>query len=290
MGDMTMAGEHEAFDVHEPPLLSLVLPVYNEHDRLPRTLRILCKYLSRRRIAAEIIVVDDGSADDTAALVQRRMLAWPALRLISTPHRGKGHAVRTGLLAAQGAYVCFCDADLSMPITELPKFLPPLRPDIAVAIASREAPGAHRYGEPVHRHLLGRVFNLLVRTLALPGIQDSQCGFKCFHGEVARQLAAAQTLDGWGFDVELLYLARRWGYGVVEIPVEWRYAPSSRVSPLRDSWRMARDVLAVRRNAQAGRYDKPAALPGRELAQVAPGERGADAARTPSAEAAVPPR
>src|SRR5260370_32370153 len=114
-GDMTMAGAHEALDIHEPPLLSLVLPVYNEHDRLPHSLRILRKYLHRQRIAVEIIVVDDGSTDDTAALVQRRVLVWPALRLISTPHRGKGHAVPTGLLAAQGAYVCFCDADLSMP-------------------------------------------------------------------------------------------------------------------------------------------------------------------------------
>jgi dolichyl-phosphate beta-glucosyltransferase len=287
---MTMAGEHETFDPHEPLLLSLVLPVYNEHDRLPRTLRLLRKYLSRRRLAAEIIVVDDGSTDDTAALVQRRVLTWPALRLISTPHRGKGHAVRVGLLAAQGAYICFCDADLSMPNTELSKFLPPLRPDVAVAIASREARGAHRYGEPVHRHVFGRVFNLLVRTLALPGIQDSQCGFKSFRGEVARQLAAAQTLDGWGFDVELLYLARRWGYGVVEVPVEWHYAPSSRVSPLRDSWRMARDVLAVRRNARAGNYEKPAALSGQAYAQTAPGEPGGDAARARSAEGAAPSR
>ncbi len=287
---MTIAGEHETSDLHEPPLLSLVLPVYNEHDRLPRTLRLLHKYLSRRRLAAEIIVVDDGSTDDTAALVQRRVLTWPALRLISTPHRGKGHAVRVGLLAAQGAYICFCDADLSMPITELSKFLPPLRPDVAVAIASREARGAHRYGEPVHRHVFGRVFNLLVRTLALPGIQDSQCGFKSFRGEVARQLAAAQTLDGWGFDVELLYLARRWGYGVVEVPVEWHYAPSSRVSPLRDSWRMARDVLAVRRNARAGNYEKPAALSGQACAQTAPGEPGGDAARARSAEGAAPSR
>src|SRR5262249_17271754 len=148
-------------------------------------------------------------------------------------------------------------ADLSMPIIELPKFLPPLRPQAEVVIASRQAPGAHRHGEPVHRHLLGRVFNMLVRLLALPGIQDSQCGFKCFRADVARQLARAQTRDGWGFDVELLYLARRWGWQVVEVPIEWHYAPSSRVSPLRDSWRMARDVLAVRRNAQIGRYDVP---------------------------------
>jgi glycosyltransferase involved in cell wall biosynthesis len=252
-----MASERELQSEDKAPLLSLVIPAYNERERMPRTLRAMRRYLAESTITAEVIVVDDGSTDGTPDLAERRAQRWPALRVLRMTHRGKGHAVREGLLAAQGRYTMFCDADLSMPIAELSKFLPPDRVDGEVVIASREAAGAHRYGEPLRRHLMGRAFNLLVRALALPGIQDSQCGFKCFRTDIARRLAAAQTLDGWGFDVELLYIARRWGYRVVEVGVNWYYAPSSRISPLRDSWHMARDVYAVRRNSRAGRYDAP---------------------------------
>jgi dolichyl-phosphate beta-glucosyltransferase len=263
MGASTMAGEREPEAQDDAPELSLVIPAYNERERLPRTLRAIRRYLSEQDRDAEVIVVDDGSDDGTAELASRRAERWPALRVLRTAHGGKGHAVRAGLLAARGRYVVFCDADLSMPITELHKLLPPDGADGAegmdgaVVIASREAPGARRYGEPLRRHLMGRAFNLLVRALALPGIEDSQCGFKCFRSDLARRLGAAQTLDGWGFDVELLYIARRWGYRVVEAPIEWHYAPSSRISPLRDAWHMTRDVWTVRRNARAGRYDAP---------------------------------
>lgn len=236
------------------PLLSLILPAYNEERRLPRTLRAIRRFLASQPYQAEVIVVDDGSSDDTAKLVIRRAMRWPLLRLVHTPHRGKGHAVRAGLMASRGAYCFLCDADLSMPIEELVKFIPPRGRDADIVIGSREAPGAHRYAEPHHRHVMGRVFNTLVRLLALPGIQDSQCGFKCLPGDLARRLAGVMTIDGWGFDVELLYVARLWGALVVEEPVEWFYAPSSRIHPLRDSWRMTLDVMRVRRNARRGRY------------------------------------
>src|SRR5262249_4287158 len=146
------------------------------------------------------------------------------------------------------------EADFWRPINELPKFRPPQLLDPEVAIAGREGPDARRYGEPFHRHLMGRIFNTLVRVLVLPGIQDSQCGFKLIRTDIAKRLARAQTLEGWGFDVELLYLARRWGYCIAEVGINWYYAPSSRISPLRDSWSMTRDVLAVRHNARSGRY------------------------------------
>lgn len=240
------------------PLLSLIVPAYNEESRLPRTLRSIRRFLATQPYQAEVIVVDDGSDDDTARLIARRAARWPALRLVTTPHRGKGHAIRAGLLASHGEYCFLCDADLSMPIEELGKFVPPRRDAQEIVIGSREAPGAHRYGEPHHRHLMGRVFNALVRLLALPGIQDSQCGFKCLPGGLARRLATSLTIEGWGFDVELLYVARLWGCRIVEEPVEWYYAPSSRIHALRDSWRMTGEVMRVRANARRGLYAQAA--------------------------------
>lgn len=246
------------------PLLSIVIPAYNERQRLPRSLKAVRRYLDRQPYPAEVIVVDDGSGDDTAQLVAHRAQHWRALRLIHTPHRGKGGAVRAGLLAARGEYTFICDADFSMPVTEIAKFLPPHLAHPEVAIAVREGPDARRYGEPYHRHLMGRVYNAVVKTFALPGIQDSQCGFKLIRTDIAQRLAAAQTLDGWGFDVELLFLARRWGHRIDEIGIDWYYAPSSRISPLRDALSMTRDVLRVRRNARRGLYDASAQDPARD--------------------------
>jgi hypothetical protein len=238
----------------ESPFLSLVIPAYNESERLPVALDAVKAYLVRQPYTAEVLVVDDGSADGTPALVKARSEAWPALRLIEAPHRGKGHAVKLGLLESRGRYTFFCDADFSMPVEEIAKFLPDALGDFDVAIASREGPGAHRYGEPIYRHLMGRVFNTFVRWAVLPGIQDTQCGFKCLRGELARQLASIQTVDGWGFDVELLCAARLWGCQIIEVPIDWHHSASSRIHPLRDSWQMARESLAVRRNARRGRY------------------------------------
>jgi dolichyl-phosphate beta-glucosyltransferase len=236
------------------PWLSLVIPAYNEAARLPTTLDALAAYFATQPAGVEVLVVDDGSADATAEVVRAGAAAWPAVRLLTLPHRGKGHAVRAGVLASRGANVFICDADLSMRITELGKFLPETMRGCDIAIASREGPGARRFDEPLARHLMGRVFNAIVRLLVLPGIQDSQCGFKCLRGDAGRALAAAQTLDGWGFDVEWLALARQWGYRVTEVPIHWYCSPSSRVHPLRDSGAMVRDVLTVRRNLRRARY------------------------------------
>jgi hypothetical protein len=135
------------------------------------------------------------------------------------------------------------------------KFFSPHLGEVEVAIATREGPGARRIGEPQRRHIMGRVYNTLVRNLVLPGIQDSQCGFKCLRADIGRRLAGLQTIHGWGFDVELLALARHFGYHVVEVPIDWYYAPSSRIHPFRDSWRMTRDLFVVRRNLRLGSYD-----------------------------------
>ena len=164
------------------------------------------------------------------------------------------------MLAAGGEYRFIADADLSMPIDQVLRFLPPQLPDVDIAIASREAPGAVRYGEPPYRHLIGRGFNLLVRWIAVPGFQDTQCGFKAFRDRAAIDLFQAQQLDGWTFDVEVLFIGLRRGYRIVEVPIPWYYNPGSRVRVVRDSIAMLRDLFRIRRLWGQGAYE-PAARP-----------------------------
>jgi len=241
--------------------LSVVIPAYNEEDRLPRTLERVLAYLGDQPLSFEILAVDDGSSDSTAELVKRVAARDERVRLIREPHRGKGSAVRAGALVAAGRAVIFTDADLSHPdeeLSRLPALLDnpaPLRGGAQVVIASREGTGAHRVGEPGYRHLMGRVFNLFVRLIAVPHVQDTQCGLKCFTREAARELFGGQTIEGFGFDVELLFLARKRDYRVIEVPITWRHVPASRVDPLRDTLRMLADVLRVRLNDLLGRYD-----------------------------------
>ncbi len=237
------------------PFLSLVVPAYNEQGRLPAALVKMREFLTRQQFRYEALIVDDGSSDGTAALVEGAMRNFPGLSLLKEPHRGKGHAVRQGMLAASGNYVMFCDADFSMPVEEVVRFPEAMGNSYSIAIASREVRGARRIGEPPHRHLMGRVFNLIVRVLAVPGLQDTQCGFKCFTREVAREIFARQVIDGFGFDVEVLYIARKMGFGITEVPISWYYSPSSRVDPVRDTIRMMKDVLEVRSNDRRGVYD-----------------------------------
>jgi glycosyltransferase involved in cell wall biosynthesis len=237
-----------------PPFLSLVIPAYNEADRLPETLRQVAEHARSQPRPLEVLVVDNASSDGTAALVRAAAAEMPFLRLLHEPRRGKGAAVRTGALAAAGEHVFFADADLSMPLAEVTNFLPPVLEGVDLAVGSREAPGAVRYDEPVLRHLMGRAFNLLVRWTLLPGIHDTQCGFKCFTRRAAQDLFRAQTLADWAFDVELLFLARRRGYRIVEVPVHWRYRANSRIHPLRDSLRMLRGLCRVRWNSWRGVY------------------------------------
>jgi len=201
-------------------------------------------------------VVDNASTDHTPDIVREIAVEHPVISLLHQPIQGKGAAVRKGMLEGQGEYLFICDADLAMPIEEVSKFIPPALSDYDVAIASREVPGAVRYNEPGYRHLMGRVFNLLVRTLAVPGIQDTQCGFKCLNREAARDVFSIQKIDGWAFDVEILHIARLRGYRIVEVPIHWYYGEGSRVSPIRDSINMAIEVLRIRRNGQAGLYDR----------------------------------
>jgi glycosyltransferase involved in cell wall biosynthesis len=233
--------------------LSIVIPAYNEEARLPGTLERVLAHLAQQRSEFEVLAVDDGSRDRTAELVEQVTAREPRIRLLREPHRGKGAAVRAGALAARGEVVLFTDADLSHPVEELTR-LPALLNGAQVVIASREGDGSQRLEEPIYRHLMGRVFNRFVRLLAVPGIEDTQCGLKCFTAPAARELFQRQTIDGFGFDVELLFLARKLGYRVREVSVSWRHVPASRVDPIRDTLRMVGDVLRVRLNDLLGRY------------------------------------
>lgn len=238
----------------EEPALSVVIPAFNEADRLPTSLAQLRAYLEGRQEPCEVLVVDDGSTDGTAEVVADWSRRWPAVRLVRGRHRGKGAAVREGVLVAKGTYVALADADFSMPAEEFERFRQTLMEPGDIAIGSREAKGSRRIGEPAYRHIMGRAFNALVRALLLPGIQDTQCGFKYLRRAVAVELCRKQTVDGWAFDVELLYIARLRGYRAREVPISWYYMPGSRVHPLRDTIAMVRDVLTIRFNGARGRY------------------------------------
>ena len=243
-----------------PVFLSIVIPVYNEESRIRSTLDQVVGFLSGWRRTWEVVIADDGSTDTSAHLISQFTDRHPNMRLVSLPHRGKGWAVRHGMLAAQGEYRLLCDADLSVPIEQVERLLPPQCEGIDIALGSREAPGSRRIGEPQRRHLMGRAFNALVRLLALPGLNDTQCGFKCFRSEIVPSLFRRQSLDGFGFDVEVLFLARRAGLVIREIGVDWYYRERSNVRPIRDSIAMTRELVKVRwrhRRPQHGHADCP---------------------------------
>ena len=238
------------------PLLSIIIPAHNEEARLPRALETISAFLAEQSYAAEILVVENGSHDRTLEIAREYEARIENLRVFHEEARGKGLAVKRGMLEACGEYRFICDTDLSMPIEEVNRFIPPAQTNIDVVIASREAQGAVRYDEPAYRHFIGRVFNTLVRVLALPGLQDTQCGFKCFRDEVAEKVFTLQTMPGMAFDVEALFIARRMGYKIEEVPIPWYFDADSRVRLVQDSMKMAVDLLAIRRNARQGLYDQ----------------------------------
>ncbi len=239
-----------------PPKLSVVIPAHNEEARLPKTLPQVLSHLDSRDYTSEVILVDSGSTDGTAEIGLRFANAREDFRVISVDKPGKGLAVQRGMLAAKGQFRFICDADLSMPITEVDRFFPPELERVDIAIASRELEDSVRYDEPAYRHLIGRGFNTLVRLLAIPDIQDTQCGFKCFRAEIAEDLFRVQQLEGWTFDVELLFVAQRRGYRIAEVAIPWFYFPGSRVRIFRDSIAMFLDLFRIRYFHLTGRYGR----------------------------------
>jgi dolichyl-phosphate beta-glucosyltransferase len=238
------------------PLLTIIIPAYNEEKRLPLTLPKVLDFGNRQDYQVEVLLVDNASTDRTSEIVRQAAEQHSSISPHYQPIQGKGAAVRMGMMEARGDYLLIYDADMAMPVEEISKFLPPALSGYEVAIASREITGAVRYHEPWHRHVMGRVFNLIVRLLAVPGIQDTQCGFKCFRREAAQDIFSTQVIDGWAFDVEVLYIAQRRGYRIAEVPINWYYGEGSRISPLRDSLDMFLEVLRIRRNGRQGLYDR----------------------------------
>ncbi len=246
----------------ETPLLSIVIPAYNEEGRLPATLSSIMDYLARQSYASEVLVVDDGSNDRTAATAALH----PGVTVLRRDHRGKGFAVRAGALASRGNYVLLCDADLAVPIEEWEKMYTYLISGYDLVIGSREGLGATRQGEPWYRHVMGRVFNMIIGVIAIQGIKDTQCGFKALSRAATQDLFRRVRIYGdnapilrgaavTAYDVELLFLARRCGYRLAEVPVLWNYGAETKVNPVRDSLRNLRDVLTVRMNDLRGRYN-----------------------------------
>jgi dolichyl-phosphate beta-glucosyltransferase len=238
------------------PFLSIILPAHNEESRLPKSLQLFEQFLGEQSYTSEVIVVENGSSDRTFEIAKAFEGRLPGLKVIHEEQSGKGRAIQRGMLESCGDFRFYCDVDLSMPITEINYFLPPKLEQFDIAIASREAPGAIRYNEPAYRHLAGRIFNTLVRWAALPGLQDTQCGFKCFRAAAADEIFRHQTMMGWSFDVEVLFIGQCWGYKIVEVPIPWYYYPGSQVHLFRDAWRMVSDIMTIRRNNLRGLYDR----------------------------------
>lgn len=241
--------------------LSIIIPAYNEAKRLPNTLEQVFAFLVTQPYSYEVLVVENGSTDNTYELAKEYIKKYPALQVLHEENRGKGNAVRHGMVQARGEYRFICDADLSMPIAEVSKFIPPALSGFDIAIGSREAPGSVRYNEPKYRHWGGRAINLLIQMFILPSLNDTQCGFKCFHASTTQQLFALQTLTGWSFDIELLYLARRQKLIIKEIPIDWYYGADSKVNALRDAVKMITDIFKIHRNARRGLYDDSPSQP-----------------------------
>lgn len=241
--------ENNPLSFTETPTLSVVVPAYNEENRLGDTLPVMYAYLKEHFPQFELIVVDDGSTDRTPAIVRDFAKQHPEVRLISyQPNRGKGHAVRTGVLQSRGEWVLFSDADLATPIEELPNLAAKLREGHDIAIASRAVQGAKLVvRQPWYREFAGRSFNLMVQLLAVPGIHDTQCGFKLFRQEAAREIFSRCEENGFSFDIEVLHVALRLGYRIAEVPVHWMHREGSKVRLLRDAVRMFFALLRISR-------------------------------------------
>jgi dolichyl-phosphate beta-glucosyltransferase len=243
---------------HTNPDISVIVPAYNEEQRLLPTLERLHAYFAGQPVRYELLVVDDGSKDETCQVVEAAMATIPHLSLLrQSPNRGKGAAVRRGMLAARGRIRVMCDADCSTPPEQLPRLLAPIEAGrAAISIGSRYAAGAKvDVKQPLYRVLWSRIANRVIQRALVPRVLDTQCGFKAFTADAADNLFSSARVDGWAFDLEILALARRRGFAIEEVGVEWKDDNRSRVNPLKDVWKVIREALTIRCNLRRGVYN-----------------------------------
>ena len=252
--------------MNKNPYLSIVVPAYNEERNIIKSLQSIYAYLKDYDYNFEVIVSDDGSSDNTAKLVSEFCNTHKDFKLTSNKHKGKGPTVWKGVMEAKGEFIYLADADLAAPISEIKRlFVWLVDEGYDIAIASREGLGASRIGEPYYRHLMGRIFNLFIRIIAISGIDDTQCGFKLFKNKAAKDIFSRFKLYGrdsgeiryaytGAFDVEVLYIAKKLDYRIKEVPVTWAYVKTDRVNPIRDSVKMSLDVLKIKINDLKGVY------------------------------------
>jgi dolichyl-phosphate beta-glucosyltransferase len=237
------------------PHLSIIIPAHNEEHRLPPALEKIDAFLKTQPYEAEVIIVENGSKDRTAEIGRQFAASHPYVRVMEVDTRGKGLAVKAGMLAASGEYRFICDVDLSMPIEEIVKFLPPAADGYDISIGTREGKEARRIGEPEYRHLMGRINNWIIKLTILRGFEDTQCGFKMFNRAAAEDLFSVQRMTGIGFDIELLFVAKQRGYKIREVPITWYFDADSRMRLVQDSLRLLTEIVEIRRNWRQGLYD-----------------------------------
>lgn len=238
---------------------SIVIPAYNESERIEASLQKIVAFLAEQRWTAEVLVVNDGSRDNTAEIVRRFAARYPYIRLIENPgNRGKGYSVRNGMLQATGDLVLFTDADLSAPITEAPKLFGELESGADMAFGSRWLIAKMQTErQSIARQVAGRMYNIIMRMVLGLKYKDTQCGFKAFNRRAIETIFTRQQIERWGFDVELLFLAKQFGLKIVEVPVQWAHDDRSKINPLVDGIKMFGEMLSIRWNSLAGRYSKP---------------------------------
>jgi dolichyl-phosphate beta-glucosyltransferase len=251
-------------------LISFIIPAYNESNRIRPTLDEMLRYSRERGWDIEIVVVNDGSRDDTAEIIREYGKVHPQIRLVQNPgNHGKGYSVRNGMLSAHGDICLFTDADLSSPLSEAMHLFDAIRQGADIAIGSRWLRAElQTERQPLYRQLLGRIFNLVLRVVLGLNFADTQCGFKAFRREAAQKIFPLQKIERWGFDPEILFLARKLGFTVKEVPVVWAHSEGTRLHPFRDGLRMFVEVLHIRWNSIRGVYTSAPVLPAKDALNV----------------------